>query len=543
MGAHDAGSTASSRAWMPPSGPPPGDTIAGYTDLREVARGGDGIVYRARQHAPARDVAIKVLAVDDPATQRRFQRELELTVRLGREHPNIVTVLDTATTASGRPCLVMDFVESGSLEDRLRNEGSLPVADVLAIGTVVADALAFAHERGVLHRDVKPANILVLPTSYVLSDFGVARAIDGDHTDTAERFSYRHAAPQVLDGEPPSAADDVWSVGSTLHTLLEGWPPYAAEDPGDDTALAYLRRVRLDQRRAPVRAAVPEQLRAIVGACLSHDPGRRPTAAQLRDALRRVPTEGAGWAPGAASAHPASEPPPDPAPAPAPLAASAAAALPAAPPEPETGPVGPRTHPPQDPQPSERSSDQPGERPGERAGDRAGPAEPDAAGRRPRRTLLIVCALALVVGGTLGVVGHLLRDGDDAGTEPGTTPGTAAGSTPVGGEVPVAPDAPDPTGPVLPDPDLVVELVDLRGGAGRISLTWSEPVAEGATFVVVRVDGGREDALRTVSGSTSVELDGFTRDERRVCFRVAAFVGSETGVSRQRCGDPWADPA
>lgn len=278
--------------------PTPAVEVPGFTDLREVARGGDSIVYRARQRRVDRDVAIKVIQISDPADAARFRRELEITVRLGRQHPHIVTVLDTTTTTTGEPCLVMEFHDLGSLHDRLRETGPLPVSDVVTAGTAVADALAFAHSHGVLHRDVKPQNVLVLPTSYVLSDFGIARMADAGHTATLERFSYRHASPQVLDGLPPTEADDVWSLGSTLFTLLDGRAPFASLDPDEDTALAYLRRVRTDQRRTLDRDDVPDELRALIDDCLVPDRDEQVSAAReaLRR-LRRIRTEDRSWQP------------------------------------------------------------------------------------------------------------------------------------------------------------------------------------------------------------------------------------------------------
>jgi serine/threonine protein kinase len=278
--------------------PAPEIEVPGYADLREVARGGDSIVYRARQLSVDREVAIKVIQVADPEAAARFERELAITLRLGRQHPHIVTVLDTTTASTGEPCLIMEFHDLGSLHDRLRGTGPLPVSDVVAAGTAVADALAFAHSHGVLHRDVKPQNVLVLPTSYVLSDFGIARMTDAGHTATLERFSYRHASPQVLDGLPPTEADDVWSLGSTLFTLLDGRAPFASPEPGEDTALSYLRRVRTGERRTIARDDVPPELVAFIDDCLVADRDQRiGTAAQALRHLRRIRTEERSWNP------------------------------------------------------------------------------------------------------------------------------------------------------------------------------------------------------------------------------------------------------
>ncbi|WP_424184983.1 protein kinase domain-containing protein [Actinokineospora sp. G85] len=287
-------------AWAPrqaaPVDPPVDLALPGYRDFRLVAQGGEGSVYRARQEGLDRDVAIKVLQAVDAATLARFRRELEITVRLGRQHPHIVTVLATGTVAGGRPCIVMEFHDLGSLHDQLRERGPLPVAEVVAAGTAVADALAFAHAQGFLHRDVKPQNILLLPTSYVLTDFGIARGADAGHSASLQLMSYRHAAPQMLDGAAPAAADDQWSLGSTLFTLLTGHAPFASDNPDEDTVLPYLARVRAGAQRPLARGDVPAELRAVIARCLSpRREDRYPDTAALRDALAAIRTEPRNW--------------------------------------------------------------------------------------------------------------------------------------------------------------------------------------------------------------------------------------------------------
>lgn len=249
-------------------------------------------------------MAIKVVNLSEPDELRRFHREISLTVRLGRAHPNIVTVLDTRTLADGRPAIVMDFFELGSAHDRLRSTGPMAPDDVVLIGRVIGDALAFAHGQRVVHRDVKPQNILILPTSYVLADFGIARSVDSEHTASLERLSYRHASPEVLDGRIPEPTDDLWSLCSTMATLLEGRAPFASDDPDDDTALAYLRRVRTAQRR-PLPDDVPAPLVRVIERGMGPDRHHRfqraeDLIAQLRD-LERATT---AWAPGSVAQQP-----------------------------------------------------------------------------------------------------------------------------------------------------------------------------------------------------------------------------------------------
>jgi serine/threonine protein kinase len=296
--------------WRPRGAEPP-PQLPGYRDFSEITRGGTSCVYRAFQEALHRPVAVKVLQPGDPDSPARFRREIEITIRLGRQHPNIVKVLDTATTADGRPCIIMDLYDQGSLRDRLRAHGPLPVNEVFEAGIVVADALSFAHRQGVLHRDIKPQNILVLPTSYVVADFGIARPIDlSQHTASIDWFTFQHASPQVVDGQLPTAADDIWSLGSTLFMLLDGRPPFGSEEPAQDAPLVYMRRVRGGERRALRRPDVPAALVEVIERCLQPErDDRYPDATALREALREASQAERGWA----SAGAGPQAPPEPA--------------------------------------------------------------------------------------------------------------------------------------------------------------------------------------------------------------------------------------
>ncbi len=188
------------------------ETIPGYRDLQRVGRGGFSVVYRARQVELDRVVALKILAVEfvDSQVRRKFLREVQLTSKL-TGHPNVVTVLDSGLTSSGRPYIAMEYFERGSLRDRLNAEGPMRVEDVLRVGVKIAAVLGAAHAEGILHRDVKPQNILISrfgePT---LTDFGTARLTAAlEVTSRTEALTPFHAAPEVLQGQTPTPLCDI----------------------------------------------------------------------------------------------------------------------------------------------------------------------------------------------------------------------------------------------------------------------------------------------------------------------------------------------
>lgn len=557
--------------------PPAAIDVPGYTDLVELAQGGDSVVYHARQISLDREVAIKVVRISDPSIAERFRREVEITVRLGRQHPHIVTVLDTTTATTGELCLVMDFHDLGSVHDRLQAHGPLSASEVVEAGTAVADALAFAHRAGVLHRDVKPQNILVLPTSFVLSDFGIARQMDADRTASLERFSYRHASPQVLDGMMPTEADDVWSLGSTLFTLLDGRAPFAGDDPEDDSALTYLRRVRLNERRPLRRDDLPDGLREFIDRALA--PAREDriaTAAEALAILRGLRTEGRSWEPDATA--PASAPtlttpvPPTPMVATSEAGASAPAIMkPAAgddpspsaaetarPPVSEAAASGIRpdddasgTRPAADPAPVARSAladlDQPSlVRPAGRDDDATGTLIPDAdpdrapadrdvtggSGRTWRRTVLFLGGM-LIAGAIVGaVVFFLSREAPDD-----TPPAPPAEQT-----VPSAsaPPADDGTQPTVSDPDFAPQDLVITDRGTSALLTWALPSGTVTSIAVVQVvEGGSPVVLANLAGSaTEYTVEGLDPDAE-ACFAVAGYGmkdGTVTaGSSPQTC--------
>src|ERR1700712_535357 len=232
--------------------------IPGYTDLTVLGRGGFSVVYRAHQDFVQRDVAIKVLSVHlaGADTRARFRRECATNGRVGT-HPNIVTLFDSGFADDGSPYLAMQLCSAGSFSERLRATGPLPIAEVLRVGVKISAALQYAHSAGVLHRDIKPENILISDFGEPeLADFGIS-AVDDQRlsTVTASSFTINHAAPETLAGQPSSVSSDVYSLSSTLFTLVAGRTPFNAPS---STALVALVNMVMNDPVAPTgRADVP----------------------------------------------------------------------------------------------------------------------------------------------------------------------------------------------------------------------------------------------------------------------------------------------
>ncbi|WP_197523304.1 serine/threonine-protein kinase [Actinokineospora pegani] len=588
-------------AWAPRPAtavnPPVDLALPGYRDFRLVAQGGEGSVYRARQEGLDRDVAIKVLQAVDAGTLARFRRELEITVRLGRQHPHIVTVLATGTVAGGRPCIVMEFHDLGSLHDKLRDHGPLPVAEVVAAGTAVADALAFAHAQGFLHRDVKPQNILLLPTSYVLTDFGIARGADAGHSASLQLMSYRHAAPQMLDGAAPAAADDQWSLGSTLFTLLTGHAPFASDNPGEDTVLPYLARVRAGAQRPLARGDVPAELRAVIARCLSpRREDRYPDTAALRDALAAIRTEPRNWivdpeatamAPGAptpaidsspADFGPRPEPPapePDDATAEAPpspgesrpsmtgaLADLTVRHEPPAPPDfgPSAAgvlPVAPAPEPPPETTQSLESPPAPAHQPHPAPPTGGTAIDWDSAWRQPpgpgdpsetaptrngsrRAALVAACLAAVAVGVTIGVLNGR-RDTPPADAAASTT--VSSSSTTIS-SISTTIVRSQSSGPTGGDPAFSPTLTRLVDTGAAIDITWTDPTEGQAQFVLLDVTdpAATPRSIATIAaGATTHTVTGLDESAPRYCYQVIAIglVSPETdrGASTRVCSE------
>jgi serine/threonine protein kinase len=281
--------------------------IDGYEDLVEVGRGGFAVVYRGRQRAIDRDVALKVLTRLDvgAAEQRGFEKECAAMGRVSH-HRNIVVVYDAGSTAEGYPYLAMEYLPGGSLAGRLAAEGPLGWARVAGYGAGLAAALASAHEAGILHRDVKPANTLIGKDDEVkLCDFGIAALVDGTQTEMGVfKGTIAHAAPEVLDGGEASELSDVYSLGSMMYELVAGRPPYARDS--DESVVALMTRALRDPVPDLGAHGAPPAFAAVVAEAMAKDPAERvPSAQALADRLEPMAASasaaGGEWADTAAT--------------------------------------------------------------------------------------------------------------------------------------------------------------------------------------------------------------------------------------------------
>ena len=269
--------------------------IPGLQEAQIIGQGGFAVVYRAFQPSIGRHVAVKVLnSVGlDARTRRRFDQECQAMGILSG-HPGIVTVYDGGVTAENRPYLVMAYIAGGSLADRLRAGKPLPSATVAEIGCGLADALGAAHESGIIHRDVKPANVLMSDYGALLSDFGIASVLGGiTQTKTGMiTATVEHAAPEVLEGERPGVASDIYSLGSTLFAALAGAPAFSR--PSDESIAPLIVRVLMEPVPDLRTRDVPDDLcRVLEKAMAKQRDDRYTCCGDFAAALRAVVVAGA----------------------------------------------------------------------------------------------------------------------------------------------------------------------------------------------------------------------------------------------------------
>ena len=260
--------------------------IRGLSEWRPLARGGFAVVWKARQLSLDRDVAVKVYQRElDEGYRRRFLREAAA-ARLS-DHPGIVTVHDAGVLPDDRPYLIMDLWSGGSLSQWLKPDNRPSQERVRQVGVRIADALAAVHACGVLHRDVKPANILIDSFGNPgLADFGLA-TMAGAETTAADVLyvTPAYAPPEAFGMQPATQYGDVFSVAATLYALLAGCPPRDVR--GAYVALEQM--IEVAKRPIGPVPGVNWHLMDVLMTALSNDPAARPTAATFRDQLANLP--------------------------------------------------------------------------------------------------------------------------------------------------------------------------------------------------------------------------------------------------------------
>lgn len=261
-----------------------------YSILRTLGGGGMARVYLAHDEVLGRDVAIKILRdqyAEDVEFAERFKREARSAASLS--HPNIVSVYDRGVAEDGTSYIAMEHVPGGSLKERISQEGVLDTAEAASVALQITEALEEAHGRGVIHRDIKPHNVLLTSTGDVkVADFGIARA--AAHTSISQTSlvlgTASYMSPEQALGESVDPRSDLYSLGVVLYEMLTGELPYTADNP----VAVSMKHVN-ESLRPPreINPEIPESMDAVVTKLLSKDPeDRYRGATELGEDLRRV---------------------------------------------------------------------------------------------------------------------------------------------------------------------------------------------------------------------------------------------------------------
>jgi serine/threonine-protein kinase len=267
-----------------------GTVIAGYRIEERIGRGGMGVVYRAEHINLQRRAAIKIIAPDlaeSVGFRERFTREARIAAAL--QHPNIVTVYD-AGEVDGLLYLAMQYIEGEDLSAVLMREGRLRPYRAIDVCRQVASALDAAHAMGLIHRDVKPANVLIEGRTAFLTDFGLTKRLDGTHAQITRVGdvvgTIHYVAPEQIEGRKVSARSDVYSLGCLLYHCLSGQVPFARET---DVAVIYAHLSEEPTKLVEVRKDLPEGLDAVVAKAMDKSPDRRfPSCGDMISAARAV---------------------------------------------------------------------------------------------------------------------------------------------------------------------------------------------------------------------------------------------------------------
>ncbi|WP_420168025.1 protein kinase domain-containing protein [Streptomyces violaceoruber] len=501
--------------------------LAGRYRLGDVlGRGGMGKVWRAHDEVLHRTVAVKELTAglyvaeaDRLVLHARTQKEARAAARI--THPGVVTVHDVIEYDQ-RPWIVMQYVDGPSLADAAKESGEIAPREAARIGLHVLSALRAAHSAGVLHRDVKPGNVLLARDGQVLlTDFGIA-AIEGDSTITRTGElvgSIDYLAPERVRGGDPGPASDLWSLGATLYTAVEGTSPFRRTSP-----ISTMQAVVTDEPPAPVNAG---PLGPVITALLRKDPDDRPTAAQTEQMLLDAME---GREPRAAQAHVPTQRYPE---------------------ESRYGYRGPRgADAPADPPGSDGSTARlPGAAPS--AAERTAPAQPAPAhpvtgpasapvtrrsGSRWRTVLAVVVAAA-VLGGAAGLVAMKYGEGSDT---PGATGGGTAASSPQATPG-TTPEASDPAQGVPDVPDGWQRVEDPAGFSLVVPDGWTRQVQDGQ--IDYTPDGGAHRIRVSVDPDPDFDHPFLHMEsmEEQLSERLPGYrrIGLEKNTFRDRPGALW----
>jgi serine/threonine protein kinase len=267
-----------------------GKVLAGYRIEERIGRGGMGLVYRAEHLNLRRRAAIKIIAPELAETSgfhERFNREARIAAAL--QHPNIVTVYD-AGDEDGLLYLAMQYIEGSDLSSVLRSQGRLRPYRALDVCRQVAAALDAAHAQGLIHRDVKPANVLIEGRTAFLTDFGLTKRIEGTQTNLTKAGdvvgTIHYVAPEQIEGGRVDARTDIYSLGCLVYHCLTGELPFARDT---DVAVIYAHLSEEPPRITSVRPELPGGLDAVIAKALEKAPERRfQTCADLTSAARAV---------------------------------------------------------------------------------------------------------------------------------------------------------------------------------------------------------------------------------------------------------------
>ncbi|MDE3090863.1 MAG: serine/threonine protein kinase, partial [Chloroflexota bacterium] len=258
-----------------------GKTVGNYQIVEEIGRGGMGTVFRGFQPSLNRPVAIKVLSpalAQDAEFFKRFKQEALATAAL--DHPNIIHVYDTGEDQDVH-YIAMEYIGGGNLYSRIRDQAApMPVVEAARIAAQIATALDFAHRRGIVHRDVKPSNILLDPEGRaVLSDLGIARALEGTRlTHTGVMMGTpEYMSPEQAQGKPVDGRADLYSLGVVLYEMLTGRIPFQGDTP---LVMLYKQIHEIPPDPNKLNPKIPKSLASVLRKALAKDPEKRYAAGQ-----------------------------------------------------------------------------------------------------------------------------------------------------------------------------------------------------------------------------------------------------------------------